>query len=42
MQRFRDLIFVDGCSGEQECALMILFRRFNFCGLPVNREISEN
>ena len=45
MQRFRDLIFEDGRSeyySEYVCAFRLLFHGFNFRGLPVNREYSEN
>ena len=45
MQRFRDLIFEDGRSeyySEYICAFRLLFRGFNFRGLPVNREYREN
>ena len=38
MQRFRDLIFADGHSGQRECAFRLLFYGFNFRGLPVNCE----
>ena len=47
MQRFRDLIFEDGRSeyniaSSYICAFRLLFRGFNFRGLPVNRENREN
>ena len=38
MQRFCDLIFEDGRSEWRERAFRLLFRGFNFRGLPVNRE----
>ena len=38
----RNEIFVDGRSELRECAFRLLFRGFNFRGLPINRELAIN